>query len=83
MASMLSNIEIDIDIELTDEGKLTFDCKNKFQTVTNNDRLSHGIGLQNVKKRLQLLYSDAHTLEVREDNDQYYVHLVLHLTKKM
>lgn len=78
-ASQSDNICIDIDIRLSDEGKLDFRCKNNFHPATNTDHLSNGIGLENVKKRLQLLYPNAHQLTIRPTENQYEVHLSLQL----
>jgi sensor histidine kinase YesM len=39
-----------------------------------------GIGLQNIRKRLDLLYSDKHNLFNKEDKDMYLVKLELELT---
>lgn len=36
-----------------------------------------GIGLQNTKRRLELLYGEKHTLTVTEENPQFIVHLIL------
>ena len=79
-ASQSNNICIDIDIRLSDEGKLDFRCKNNFHPATNTDHLSNGIGLENVKKRLQLLYPNAHQLTIRPTENQYEVHLSLQLS---
>lgn len=38
-----------------------------------------GIGLRNVRKRLDLLYGDQYTLEVKETPDQFFVNLQLPL----
>ena len=80
-ASQSENIRIDIRIELED-GALTFFCHNNFEAVSNTEHLSQGIGLENVRKRLQLLYPDAHQLNIRETEDQYEVHLAMQLTRQ-
>lgn len=38
-----------------------------------------GIGLENVKKRLELLYPDRHTLTIDEDQRSYRVQLIINL----
>jgi LytS/YehU family sensor histidine kinase len=38
-----------------------------------------GIGLKNVKKRLELLYPDRHTLNFEQDTDRFYVSLKIDL----
>ena len=75
-----SNINIDIEIKM--EGNtLIFNCKNNFQPVTNSENLTKGIGLENVIKRLQLLYPNAHELKIKESPDQFEVDLKMELQK--
>ncbi len=81
-ASLSDGIVIDIEVEVSETGMLNFYCKNNFQPVTNTENLSQGIGLENVKKRLQLIYPDAHQLRIHEDAGQYQVHLSIQLKKK-
>ena len=38
-----------------------------------------GIGLKNIRRRLALLYPDAHTLDIRETADRYHVALTLQI----
>ena len=40
-----------------------------------------GIGLNNVKRRLELLYSNAHTLELVKDKTQHQIALKLQLNE--
>jgi hypothetical protein len=82
-SSQTENIVIDIDIQLTESGELNFSCKNNFHPVTNTENLAHGIGLENVRKRLQLLYPKAHRLAIRETDNQYEVHLSMQLTQQV
>ncbi|MBP1841191.1 sensor histidine kinase [Formosa algae] len=44
------------------------------------DPENSGIGLQNTKERLQLLYPNQHKLEIEEVSNQFIVHLNLNLT---
>jgi two-component system, LytTR family, sensor kinase len=79
-AGQASGIAIDISIQLSGEGQLDFYCKNNFSPVTNTQNTAKGIGLENVKKRLQLIYPDAHHLEIRQ-NQFFEVKLTLNLKK--
>lgn len=79
-ASQSKDISIAIDINTKDDGMLHFECVNSFQPVGNTDSLSKGIGLQNVKKRLDILYPNAHELEIKESGNQYSVNLKMLLT---
>ena len=78
-ASQSNDIAIDINIHVTDKGLLQFHCKNTFQPLGNTESLSKGIGLQNVIKRLQILYPDAHELSINERNGEYAVLLKMQL----
>lgn len=79
-ASQTDNIYIDISISVTGNGRLDFTCKNNFQPMTNTEKLSHGIGLENVKKRLKLLYPQSHHLAIKQSEGFYEVNLSLQLT---
>lgn len=78
-ASQSKDIFIDIDIKVTNEGVLEFECKNTFQTLGNTNDLSKGIGLENVKKRLQILYPDAHELIIKDSDGLYTIILKIQL----
>jgi LytS/YehU family sensor histidine kinase len=78
-ASQSKDISIDIEINVSEQGMLEFKCKNSFKPMGNTDNLSRGIGLQNVKKRLQLLYPDAHELSICNEDGLYSVLLKMQL----
>lgn len=44
------------------------------------DTVSHGIGLTNVRSRLELLYPDKHTLTIKDAEDHYLTELKLELS---
>ena len=79
-ASQSKDILIEVDVSLEDKGVLTFNCKNSFKPQTNTDNLANGIGLQNVQKRLELLYPEAYNLELDNDGSFYVVRLTMDLT---
>jgi hypothetical protein len=79
LASQSENIVIDIAIHVSDKGQLSFTCANSFLPNSNNDSLDKGIGLDNVKKRLQLLYPNKHKLKLKEAKRQFIVELTLDL----
>lgn len=55
---------------------LTFKCLNSNPvTSRTSDRSGGGIGLENVRRRLQLLYGDNYTLHTGERGNMYYVEL--------
>ena len=69
---------IAVSLKIT-EKELFFSVKNKIAPEKIEDKdSSSGIGLRNVKRRLELLYPDAHQLEIK-DNEGWFV-VNLHLT---
>jgi len=49
------------------------------QQVVNHRKPSGGIGLANVRRRLELLYPDAYDLKITDSSDRYKVHLDVEL----
>jgi len=71
----------DIDISLSvEKSVLLFKVKNKFdrETDTSKDEIS-GIGLNNVRSRLRLLYPGRHDLVIHADKDLFSIDLKLNL----
>lgn len=58
---------------------LYFDVSNSIHIKPDNDpeKIHSGIGLENVKQRLQLLYPQQHDLTIRETGREYFVHLTI------
>ncbi|WP_245726468.1 sensor histidine kinase [Pricia antarctica] len=81
-ASQSEDIVIDISIDVTDKGTLQFECLNSFRPTTNTNELSHGIGLENVKKRLEIIYPNAHELTISETDTLYSVKLEIRLKQE-
>ncbi|MEH3111852.1 sensor histidine kinase [Pedobacter terrae] len=65
----------------TKEHTLYFDVSNSIYIKADNDpeKLKSGIGLENVKQRLSLLYYGKHELIIRESANEFFVHLTLKL----
>ncbi|WP_299700188.1 histidine kinase [uncultured Pontibacter sp.] len=65
----------------TDQGKLYFDVYNSKQKKSEQDpeKDKSGIGLKNVKQRLDYLYADRHELIIRDTPEEFFVHLTLQL----
>ena len=65
------------------ENTLHFKCKNSFNTIKvieeDLEKGKSGIGLVNAKKRLALIYPEAHKLSIIEDEDFFNVDLTLDL----
>ncbi len=72
----LKNAEHPIDIQLTvKDDKLTFYCRNKKKTGPKE--LSTGIGLENTKKRLDVVYNNQYTFNVKDEGDFYTTELTI------
>jgi two-component system LytT family sensor kinase len=73
---LIQNPEIEIEL-MAEHDKLYFIVKNKFiQTETVKDKTS-GIGLVNVKRRLELLYGNRQQLTINKTNDWFTASLQL------
>lgn len=58
----------------TTEHQINFVVRNKFSSTQGDTKdPSSGIGLQNVRRRLDLLYTDLYTLEVYTTEDHWFV----------
>lgn len=73
---------INVSLELKDN-TLYFDVYNSRHEKPEQDpeKYKSGIGLVNVKQRLELLYKNKHELVIRETGKEYFVHLTLKLKK--
>ena len=83
VSSMTNDIEIEINVSVNIEGLLTFYCENSFLETSNTESLDKGIGLDNVRKRLELIYPSAYSLEIKEENLKYQVNLKIDLNKAL
>ena len=79
--SQSNDISIEIDIRVSENGLLEFKCENSFRPITSTNTIYKGIGLQNVKKRLLLLYPDAYELTISDSKEAYTVHLKMQLKR--
>ena len=69
-----------IAIELTSDHKtLHFYVSNSYNPLMPNTEEGHGIGLVNVKRRLELLYPTKHRLSITENDNLYSVNLTIQL----
>lgn len=62
-----------------DEQRIRFTVENSNHPKTEEDKSGSGIGLENLKKRLRILYPDQHVLTVQADEQRYVAELVLNL----
>lgn len=66
---------IEVRIELADEGVI-FNCKNSKHVCVHKDAY-HGIGIENIRKRLQLLYGNNYTFTTSESENCFEVLLII------
>lgn len=59
--------------------QLLFTSRNAHLPKSKEDQSGSGIGLNNLQKRLQLLYPENHSFEKRIENGQFIVELSIHL----
>ncbi|WP_296705796.1 histidine kinase [Algoriphagus sp.] len=68
---------VEIKLE-TEEDKIFFILKNSYEDLGEKKALtSSGIGLKNIKKRLQLLYPDSHRFNIIKTENHFVVELEL------
>ncbi len=78
-ASQLSDVQINISVKVLNN-TLSFYCENNYSGQTNTDNLSNGIGLKNVKGRLDLSYPDKYKLTIETKNNWYKVFFKIDLS---
>jgi sensor histidine kinase YesM len=72
VSNQLSGGWIRIDI-LIQENTLVLKVENSKNIFPAEDKPVSGIGLQNVRKRLDLIYSDCHSLQLLDEDETYLV----------
>ncbi|MBC8376806.1 MAG: histidine kinase [FCB group bacterium] len=76
----ISNGNPFINIELTQsESHLKFSCTNLRDHFEGESRSSGGIGLENVRKRLELIYPGTHKFEIEQDDQHFSTELTIPL----
>lgn len=67
----------DIYISLAIEGEqIHFVCRNS-KAIKENSDMGGGVGLENTRRRLDLIYGKEGILEIKDENDQYIVNLII------
>ncbi|MDC8106088.1 sensor histidine kinase [Chryseobacterium sp. PTM-20240506] len=66
------------------DNQLSFYVENSYSSITVHKSKdgAHGIGLNNVQKRLDLQYPDSYSLNVESDNHVYKISLILNLSQE-
>ena len=68
-----------ITVDVKDD-RLKFVCSNSKQHLTVKEKSGGGMGLVNVRRRLDLLFQDTYTLKIEDRENEYNVSLDLPLT---
>jgi hypothetical protein len=71
-----SSCSVNIDIQVKD-GRLLMQCNNSLPEI--HRKRKPGIGLENLKRRLALLYAGKHSLRAKEQNGEWHSLLSLEL----
>ncbi len=70
-----------VEISLQPHGdRLLFSCRNSRLEIKHDENMKGGVGLSNVRRRLDLLFPDDYTLDIKETDDTYTVKLEIPLT---
>ncbi|XWN36592.1 MAG: histidine kinase [Balneola sp.] len=77
----IDEVWVNIHIQVDDRSlSLSVENSNGYDTVEKDEfEYQKGIGLKNVRRRLELLYGDHYTLETNDTEDQYSVSLTIEL----
>lgn len=62
-----------------EKGRLTFQLKNRYEKAS-SPKEEKGLGLDNLKRRLDLAYPDSHTLSITDENGIFDVSLIIDKT---
>jgi two-component sensor histidine kinase len=73
---------IDISLKEHPDGKVEFVCRNSYFPKSDDDKSGSGIGLDLVKKRLELLYPDNYLLHTTIEEDVYSTVLIIDTKKQ-
>lgn len=73
---------IDISLNVEEQGTLHFTVENSIPPVPSTKDKTGGVGITNVKKRLELLYPQRHCINFFEDIYQYKIELSIELNGK-
>jgi hypothetical protein len=71
---------ISISIKVDDD-RLVMNLQNSASLLGTKKDGTGGVGMENVKKRLSLIYPNSHKLNIRQDTEKYTVELELNLSE--
>ena len=73
--SYQKNSFVHIRMQLEESNRVSFRCDNS--NGGKSDEQHHGIGLENVRKRLKLLFGNDYTLSIQNNEDSFHVLLII------
>lgn len=77
--SATRNSFIRVSVSLPDSDRLECLVENSNFPKTDNDRSGSGIGIQNLRRRLELLYPGKYSFQTGISGDRFSAHLIIHL----
>ncbi|MEL6969574.1 MAG: sensor histidine kinase [Bacteroidota bacterium] len=75
---LISDAFIDIQLTATHE-KIFFQIRNNFDPTETVTKMGGGIGLSNLRRRLELVYPDQHQLDIKREDNIYTATLIIEL----
>lgn len=63
----------------TEGNKVVFECENSIPTTREQNNDNGGVGIVNIKKRLDLIYGNSFTLDISKAENEYHVQLTIPL----
>lgn len=79
MGSRAADGFVNIEMDITPQA-VVFKCLNNYgesRPVYPSDKQSGGIGMENLKKRLALIYPEKHKLKIEQNDGVFFVELIL------
>ncbi|WP_298421185.1 histidine kinase [uncultured Kordia sp.] len=74
-----TNEQSSIDITVSVKNSSLYFCVNNSKPSITSGSKRKGLGLENVKRRLNLLYPDSHVLEIEDTDEGYHINLSIDL----
>jgi len=73
------NCKLALDLQIV-ENKLVFSCINSVEEVSDERIITQGVGLNNLKRRLELLYPNQHQLTFSRTENEFSAQLLIDLS---
>jgi len=70
---------IDINIHQSTDKQLSCIIKNSYFPKDDSDQSGSGIGLENLRRRLEILYPHKHILQIKEEDNIFVAELIIPL----